>query len=313
MKAFLLFISLLFSLHIQAQNLTGKWYGKLTQGPGGFRETYDFELDFNAGTAISGISYAYVPFLLDAKIGFEGFIDGDTIRIRERKNLIIEENTPLEWVLCIKTLSLAVWQHENKEFLRGRWVGVNKETGAPCIAGLIVLARDRKDLKQFIAKRGDRKLRTKKAVIGPAITKVNSSTLSTFSTDFNNNKVKKIKEIEVENKELYIILSDYDKIDDDTVSVYLNRETLVEKVRIDHNAYIVNFTVDEVAPINELLLFAENQGSIPPNTVKMTLIDGKNSHKILIDTDKYRSAAVYLKVIPAAETELLNLSKQKTP
>lgn len=296
MKVFLLFVPLLFSLNLSAQNLTGKWYGKLTQGPGGFRETYDFELDFNPGSAISGTSYAYVPFVLDAKIGFEGFLDGDTIRIRERKNLILEENTPVDWVLCVKTLSLAVWQSGNKEFLRGRWIGVNKETGSPCVAGLIILARDRKDLKQFVARKGERKLRLKKPVIGPAVTKVNNETLLNFSADFNSNKVKKIKEIEVNSRDLFIILSDYDKIDDDTISVYLNREPLIEKVRIDNNAFIVNFTVDEEAPANELLLFAENQGTIPPNTVKMTLVDGRNSHKILIDTDKYRSAAVYLKV-----------------
>lgn len=296
MKPVCLLISLLSPLFIIAQDFEGKWYGKLTQGPGGFRDTYEFELDLKTKEGVSGVSYAYIPNLIDAKIGFNGYIEGDTIRIQERANLIEEENTPTDWIICIKTLSLGHLKLANKDYLRGRWTGVNKQDGSPCVSGLIILARDRKDLKQFIAPKGATTITLKRPIIstGPYATDFNSGPLPAFAGDFKNSSVHKLTEIEVDNSDLYIILTDYDKIDDDTVSVYLNREALVEKVKIDDNSFIVRFSIDEAAA-NELLLFAENQGKIPPNTVKMVLIDGKMSHRILIDSDKYRSAAVYLK------------------
>ena len=37
----------LFISNVFSQEISGKWYGKLTQGPGGYNDLYDLELSLN--------------------------------------------------------------------------------------------------------------------------------------------------------------------------------------------------------------------------------------------------------------------------
>jgi hypothetical protein len=309
MKIAFLLLILLISLTVSAQNISGKWFGKLSQDPGGYRNLYDFELDLIVDSGITGSSYAYIPYTIEARIGLTGYIDGDSIRLRESKYSIEDEMIPAGWVMCIKNLHLNYFKLDDKEFLRGRWSGVDKEEGYSCIPGLIILARNEEDVNQFLMKaKGTSKSYSRRTA--GLIPSANSSAPD-FNKDFKNTPVKKLREIVVDNSNLKLILNDYDKIDDDTVSVFLNRDALVEKIKVDKSPYIISFNIDQTLSLNELLMYAENEGAIPPNTSEMILIDGIKTHKIVIDSEKYRSAAVYLKLRPV---DFLNKqSKTKKP
>lgn len=50
--------------------------------------------------------------------------------------------------------------------------------------------------------------------------------------------------------------------------------------------------------LNEIILFAENLGKIPPNTSQLIIIDGTNTYRLIIESDLQKSAAIYLKYKP---------------
>jgi hypothetical protein len=116
-----------------------------------------------------------------------------------------------------------------------------------------------------------------------------------FSSDFLETQPKKITEIEVYNADLQIQLLDYMKPDNDTVSVYLNREILAKNIQISKRPALIKFRIDKRIILHELLLYAENLGLVPPNTSELILIDGETKHRVMIVSDKQKTAAIYLR------------------
>lgn len=59
------------------------------------------------------------------------------------------------------------------------------------------------------------------------------------------------------------------EIDGDSISLFLNNRLVFEHVRLSDKPHIVKFAVNELSETNELVMVAENLGSIPPNTSYM--------------------------------------------
>ena len=94
------------------------------------------------------------------------------------------------------------------------------------------------------------------------------------------------------------MLSLYDNgtVDGDTVSVVLNGEVIIAKQRLTANA--IRTTV-HIAPRQgdslQLIMYAENLGSIPPNTGVLVIQDGNNRNEIRFAGDMQKSSAIILK------------------
>lgn len=288
MKIFLYvaIFSMLVCIPAFAQDVSGKWYGKITQGPGGYSQLYNLELDLKQRTGITGESYSYIPDILDARVGLSGSIKGNYIELQEFKDLVKEERLPLTWVLCIKKFVLTYRAEGNIEYLQGDWSGVSKEDGDECVPGKIVLARTKQDLQTFFDKGGFN-------------VPIPAPPVPVFTSNFNNTTVTKVSEIEVTHPTLQIRLYDYLKVDNDTVSVYLNRTRLAHAEGLSKRAVKIDFQLDPRIDLNELLLFAENLGKIPPNTSLMEIIDGKHTYRLKIESDKQKTAAIYLRYKPS--------------
>jgi len=85
------------------------------------------------------------------------------------------------------------------------------------------------------------------------------------------------------------------KPDNDTVSIYLNREILAKNIQISKRPALIKFQIDKLIVLHELLLYAENLGLVPPNTSELILIDGETRHRVMIVSDKQKTAAIYLR------------------
>ena len=44
--------------------------------------------------------------------------------------------------------------------------------------------------------------------------------------------------------------------------------------------------------VNELIMFAENLGSIPPNTALMVVTDGPNRYEVFMSSDLQKNASI---------------------
>lgn len=288
MKAFFLLVFLFVQTICFAQNISGKWYGKLTQKAGGYSQLYDLELSLSQKKKITGQSSAFIESALSVIVGLKGSINGDSIRLSESIYDIQKEKLPADWILCIKNYNLKYYRQGNDEFLKGTWNGIAKNDGSDCIPGEIILSKSTKALEEFITKDGFQQ---------PYLIDTLPA-LNELTTEFLKTSVKKVKQIEVHHKYIEFLINDYLHVDNDTVSVYLNRNLIVNKQRISKKQLRVSIKIDSRLPLNEILLFAENLGNIPPNTSQIVIIDGTNTHRLVIESDKQKSAALYLKYIP---------------
>ncbi len=295
MKCFLLILLSIFAQDILAQNISGKWFGKITQGPGGYSELYDLEFNLSQRKNIWGDSYSFKDNSIRIRIGLSGKIYPDSIRLYESIDWIREDFVPWDWVACIKKFDLAYRKDGAYEYLEGTWSGVSKnDSSEVCIPGKVILSKSIEGLSTFLEQHKD-------SVINILAHNPEQAApvLVDFKSNFLETEPKKVTEIEVHNADLQIQLLDYLKPDNDTVSVYLNRKILVKNIQISKRPALIKFSIDKRIVMHELLLYAENLGLIPPNTSELILIDGETKHRVMIVSDKQKTAAIYLKYKPA--------------
>lgn len=84
------------------------------------------------------------------------------------------------------------------------------------------------------------------------------------------------------------------EIDGDSIAVYLNGRLLAEHVYLTDKPYKIHVAVNELAADNELVMVAENLGSIPPNTSYMVAIVGDKRYEARLFADEHSSALVRL-------------------
>ncbi len=106
-----------------------------------------------------------------------------------------------------------------------------------------------------------------------------------------NRPVKDSKTIQVKTNKVKVDIYDDGEIDNDIVSVYFNKNLIVDKKSLTANAHSFTVTL-EPGKTNELVLFADNLGSIPPNTALMIINDGGTRHEIRLSADFKNNASV---------------------
>ncbi|MEP7238444.1 MAG: N-acetylmuramoyl-L-alanine amidase [Ferruginibacter sp.] len=102
---------------------------------------------------------------------------------------------------------------------------------------------------------------------------------------------KDFKTIQVKNNKILIDLYDDGDIDNDIVSVYYNKKLIVDKKSLTSNPHSISINV-EAGKANELVLFADNLGNIPPNTALMVITDGTSRYEIRLSADLKNNASV---------------------
>ena len=111
------------------------------------------------------------------------------------------------------------------------------------------------------------------------------------SPEFEKRTVKDTKTIQVKNSQVKVDLYDDGEIDNDIVSVYFNKQQIVNKRSLTATAHSFTLTV-EPGKYNELVLFADNLGSLPPNTALMIITDGTNRHEVRLSADLKNNASI---------------------
>lgn len=101
-----------------------------------------------------------------------------------------------------------------------------------------------------------------------------------------------VKRIEATAGEIRIDLYDNGEIDDDTVSVYHNNNLIVSRARLSQKAVTFNILINPNEPHHELVMVANNLGSIPPNTSLMIVTAGSKQYKLFISSSEQNNAKV---------------------
>lgn len=106
-----------------------------------------------------------------------------------------------------------------------------------------------------------------------------------------------VKSITVYNKNVEIEVWDHNEEDGDTISIKLNDKYILQEFPLLKKKYKFHITLE--AKNNILLVFAENVGSIFPNTSSISFFDGIQTQYAKINSDYTKSESVRIELYGA--------------
>lgn len=101
-----------------------------------------------------------------------------------------------------------------------------------------------------------------------------------------------LKEIPVSSDSIELRFYDNAEVDGDSIAIFLNDKLLYEHIRLTDKAYTLWLAVADLQETNDLVMVAENLGSIPPNTSLMVaMVDGQR-YETRLESTEQTSAAI---------------------
>ena len=85
---------------------------------------------------------------------------------------------------------------------------------------------------------------------------------------------------------------DNGQIDGDSVSIYHNNTLIKSHMRLSQKPITVTITVDPSQPHHEIIMVADNLGTIPPNTSVMIITTATNRYELFISSSEQKNAKV---------------------
>ncbi len=321
-KYLLLLFVILLNTKIKAQDFTGQWKGTFIDqstsfnGWGGEKCDYVLELEVN-GEKIIGFSYTYFNdgvkrYYTICRL--EGFIKKVSKYVEVREVERTKTNVPADVRNCFQVHKLSYFKKRKEETLEGSWIPAPNQEG-DCGKGITNLSKrilqvKKPDFNNTIARTGKPKPVVTKITPKPTpiISKpkeqppvvkedvipnnpmVPKNDLALKNFDKRDNTV--IQTIEVENETFKVDFYDNGDIDGDTISVFYNGKLIEAHKRLTDKALSLTLLIDPNVIINELIMYAENLGSIPPNTAVMIVTDGGKRYEVRIASDLKKSGVI---------------------
>jgi len=103
-----------------------------------------------------------------------------------------------------------------------------------------------------------------------------------------------VKKIETAQSEMLVELYDNGEIDGDTVSIYHNNSLVVANAALSEKPISFKISVEESNPHHELVMVANNLGSIPPNTSLMVISANGKRYEVFISSTEQKNARIVI-------------------
>ena len=116
----------------------------------------------------------------------------------------------------------------------------------------------------------------------------------TIEQKFTSRKKVLTTEIPLAGDSIELRFYDNAQIDGDSISLFLNNRLLFTNIRLTDKAYTIKLPVADLLNENELIMVAENLGSIPPNTSYMVAIVADKRYEAQLASTEHTSAAIRL-------------------
>lgn len=118
------------------------------------------------------------------------------------------------------------------------------------------------------------------------------------TTQLNMRTKELVKELDVTEDSVRIDLYDNGDFDHDSVSIFYNGQLMEYKKELDTRKPIsFKVHVNDIATNNDLVMFAENLGDIPPNSALMIITDKNHRYEVNLTSNYQKNAAVRLKKV----------------
>lgn len=113
--------------------------------------------------------------------------------------------------------------------------------------------------------------------------------------EFAERKTEIVNEIEVESDSVDVAIYDNGEIDGDIISLFYNKNLIFFNQKLTHKSIKTKLRVEDTPEGNDLSMFAENLGLIPPNTALMIVTDGVNRYEIPVSSSLEKTATIRIK------------------
>ncbi|MCX8020025.1 MAG: hypothetical protein N2747_05980 [Chitinophagaceae bacterium] len=113
--------------------------------------------------------------------------------------------------------------------------------------------------------------------------------------EFATRKNEVIDELEVESDSLELAIYDNGEVDGDIISLFYNGNLLFFNQKLTHKAIRITLPLQPGREYNELSMFAENLGLIPPNTALILIKDGKNRYELRLSSNLEKNATIRIR------------------
>jgi len=101
--------------------------------------------------------------------------------------------------------------------------------------------------------------------------------------------------ITVNTEQVSIKLYDNGEIDDDTISVFVDKQLKLSHRRLSTSPIVLTLDFDANDTEHEVVMVAENLGRIPPNTSLMVITAGDKRYQVQITSTEQKNALVRFK------------------
>jgi hypothetical protein len=102
-------------------------------------------------------------------------------------------------------------------------------------------------------------------------------------------------EIEVNSDSLKVDFYDNGEVDGDSISVFFNSQLIAFHQKLSTRSIHFNIGLNPKNEVNELSMFADNLGSIPPNTALMIIDDGVKQHEVRLSSSLDKTATIKIR------------------
>ena len=302
----LLIIIIFVPFKLFCQDVTGVWTGTL------FNDTlkafipYEIAVSESKGK-LSG--YSHTTFFIDGmpNIGVKA------LKItRSKDKIILEDNgllyndysvRPAKGIHQYSILTLS--GHDSLMVLSGAWM-TNKTKLYSSATGRVILQKrrnieDTKIIPQLVKldlmpglSFVQQSKEIKPVARIPIIRKAPSSNIFP-AADIKTRKIETIETIYFNSDSLILTLYDNGEVDGDTVTVVMNGSIIWPRQRLTEKANNKTIYIPTNVDSIQLIMYAENLGTIPPNTGLLVVRDGGKDYEIRFTGDLKSNAAIILK------------------
>ncbi|CAN5169826.1 hypothetical protein BH09BAC5_BH09BAC5_19700 [soil metagenome] len=92
--------------------------------------------------------------------------------------------------------------------------------------------------------------------------------------------------MKIHNEKIKVTVYDNNKIDVGIISLYYGDSCIVSNLELSKRKKSFTITIDKTNP-RQLILFANNLGSMPPNTAACVIGAGKKQINVVLSSDLY--------------------------
>jgi hypothetical protein len=101
--------------------------------------------------------------------------------------------------------------------------------------------------------------------------------------------------VEIESDSVRVSLYDNGDIDGDSISLFINKVPVLTHQPLSERALNIYLAMDSAHASTEITMYAENLGLYPPNTALMVITDGAKRHEVFLSSSLTQNSSVVLK------------------